>query len=558
MHHAKAYAALSFWGNVLQEQCCASGDGYVVSILRDYDLTTTDGVRDLAARAIAELCNNRVPNVESARLLWQISQMLKKFRYGCTATPEGMQMKWLERNAAVKQDVDVHIAWILDGMRKLLAPLDAAYELEEADGRFGNGAVFEHYSAIARWNQCERFSYNVCDPANTREWSSSSHDTARLCCVPKDMFKLRSITVEPAEATFLQQHIRSRLIAAAAKVMPRSSAIPQQLGGAGPEIQRRRALEGSRDGSLATIDLSDASDSISWAFVSRVFPPLIMSDLERCRSQYCETVGGKTEVLMYAGMGNATTFIVESLYFWAACTVISRYLRDFTPVSVFGDDIVLGTKAATHPLFNHYMSRLGLTVNMAKSGLSLGPGFREACGLVAYYGEELPLLRVQGYQTEKPEELVSLCSLINCAMAPDSRYAPFLRTSVIVVGKQVVDDFHPPILPEPPIREGVYLVDPSEQIGGWSYRSRWDAELQHPVVRVRCLTRQSMRRRLKHLTLGEAQGVLRGQLRTEFADARVGYKSRFCVLTAPGDKSELESAWVPLWSSDASFLSLLG
>lgn len=553
------YASLSYWANALSDACHACGDDYVVSFLRDHDLTTARGVRDLAATAIAELQNNRTPTAHSAVNLWQLSQCLKKFRFGCTATVKDMQAKWIERNSACSTSSSGPL-WVFDEMRKLLAPLGPAFEAVEDQGRFGNGAVYEHDTAIARWNRIQRFSYNVRCPDDTSEWCPSSSDTARLHCVPKDMFKLRSITVEPAEATFLQQYYRARLIAAAARTLPRNSAIPQQLFGAGPEVQRRRALAGSLSGRTATLDLSDASDSIRADDVYRVFPISITAALERARTPYVEINGTRYRCHMFAGMGNATTFIVETLYFWALFTVLSHWVRDFTPVSVFGDDIVIGIRAANHPLVREVVREVGLTLNFEKSGCSEGPGFREACGLAAYQGVELPLLRVQGWRCNKPEEQVSMCDFFNLAFEPDSRYAPFFREAAVRAAMDFREDYQVPLLPMRPERSGLYIVDPSERIGEWSYRSRWDPQIQHAQVKIQVLeTAPGKTVRVSDLTSAEALGVLNGQLHTSFNGAPVGTPAaRRSTFVLPSEAHRLASRWVTVWGSDPDFADLSG
>lgn len=557
------YDVVSSWGSLLQESVETCQCDYVVNILRDSDLTTPKGIKDLADYGVACLQNNLVSGVYDAVNLWQATQCLKKFRFGCAATPEEMQQGWLDRNARL--DGLTLPWWIRDGMRELLAPLADAFEATEGQGRFGNGAVYEtDWTTVhARWNSVKSFSYNVRDPYDIAWWNGRSCQTARLSCVPKDMLKLRTITVEPAEATFLQQLTRSRLIDAAARVLPYATAIPAQVFGGGPEVQRRRALKGSLDGSLATIDLSDASDSISIYDVADVFPCNVVAELERARSTYVEyrpdprkgTVRVRSH--MYAGMGNATTFIVETLYFWALFTTICRRLRFFTTVSVFGDDIVVPTGAARHPLFREYAEQAHVSLNMAKCGTSDGPGFREACGLAAFNGCELPLLRINGYRLDNPVELVSLCSLVNCCLDPDSRYAPFVRKVGERVGVDLVETLGCPVTPYRLSQEGVYIADPSETIGDWSYRSRWDPILQHPEVRVKVLESGVISRRYRTITPGEATGILHGQLRTTFADAEVGYHSRLHEFRYPNkDDVRLKHRWVPCWSSDASLTEL--
>jgi hypothetical protein len=558
----KTYEAVSYWADAVRSSVSEGEDDYVVELLRSYDLSTCDGVRDLSAFGISQLQNNRTLTTQNAIDLWQVSQMLKKFSYGCTASPEEMQSGWIERNAKCALPYQGP-SWVLARVAAKLAPLGPAFEATEANGRFGNGAVYEGITPFARWNASQAFSYDVRSPDSVRWWSPSPWDSARLSCVPKDMFKLRSITVEPSEATFLQQLYRTRLIAAAASVLPKSSAVPDQLWGGGPQRQRIRALRGSLDGKTATLDLSDASDSVRWDVVSMVFPPNIVAALERARSPYCE-VGESTKrtryrVHMYAGMGNATTFIVETLFFWALCTVLSEWVRDFTPVSVFGDDIVCGIKAANHPLFHEQLSLAGLSLNMAKSGLSVEPGFREACGLAAFAGCELPLLRIKGYDCRKPEELVSLCSMVNAALARDSRYAPFVRRFGERVGSDIRNDFECPLLPCEPLRPGVYLVDPDMAIGEWSYRSRWDDKSQHPEIRCRVLEADRGKTlRFRNLTNGEALGVLNGQLQTDFRmSEKAGFSARLTSFTIPSGKMKLSSTWNPVWSTGRELCDLV-
>lgn len=557
------YASLSFWGNALQSMAVTCVSDYLVDVLGNYNIAECDGVRDLAAFAVSELQNNRVPTTQDAIDLWQISQCLKKFRYGGAPSPEEMKAGWVQRNAKCGEPLVDEPSWLIEEARKLLVPLGPAYDAvgDTGLGRFGNGKVYEGYTSIARWNALIReASYWWRDPDDVRMWRGSSALSARLSCVPKDMYKLRSITVEPSEATFLQQLTRSRLIAAAARCMDRLSAIPQQAWGAGPEMQQRRCLLGSLTGHLATIDLSDASDSVRWDIVQRIFPKNVLADLEKSRSCYVDVDGTRYRCHMFAGMGNATTFIVESLYFWSLCTALSHWLRDFTPVSVFGDDIVLSRKVAAHPLFNHYLSRLGIVMNMAKSGLSEGPGFREACGVVAYQGETLPLYRIRGYRASNPDELVAMCGLVNTVLCAGDRHASFLRDVFVDVGRRIREDFRPPLLPAQPFTAGIYIVDPSEEVGPWSCRVRWDPNCQHVEVKCRVTHRTGKTVRMRDLTLGEAQGVLAGQLRTPFHDARIGYStSRSDLILNDPDfqRSEVIGTWVPVYELDREWVELL-
>lgn len=96
-------------------------------------------------------------------------------------------------------------------------------------------------------------------------------------------------------------------------------------------------LRGSKDGSLATIDLSAASDRVSCLCVGNVFRgnEALLRALRSTRTQKVELLknGPIRSLNMYSTMGNATTFPVESLIFLAANTnengTVSVRLRKF-------------------------------------------------------------------------------------------------------------------------------------------------------------------------------------------------------------------------------------
>lgn len=299
--------------------------------------------------------------------------------------------------------------------------------------RFGNGAVYEKAPIVKRWSSL--FEQSWIDPRMPTELYSSWGGTGlravgkgdslarfepsaadngaplefrcRLKAVPKDWNKKRLITVEPYLATYLQQTYRQELLASLVNSKCgdlRAMARCEFLGSSDPqERHRRMALEGSMDGSLATLDLSDASDFISWNQVRDVFPPLVVAALERARStrwvfqerHHRPVRSGR--IWMFAGMGNALTFTVETLMFHAACHAIARYHRIKNPrISVFGDDIVCATSLANLIVSLDLFSEFGWTINRSKSFYTADSRFRESCGVQAYKGEDVTLLRYMG------------------------------------------------------------------------------------------------------------------------------------------------------------------
>lgn len=152
-------------------------------------------------------------------------------------------------------------------------------------------------------------------------------------------------------------------------------------------VNQRFAKKGSIDGSIATIDWSSASDSISDLLVFSLVPDRWYQELDmaRCSRGWLpdgtlRTWGG------FSAMGNGFTFELESIIFYSitlACTYISG--GDPTLCSIYGDDTICPSEAA--PLLMDVMSDLGFLPNRDKT-FSTGP-FRESCGKHYYNGVDV-------------------------------------------------------------------------------------------------------------------------------------------------------------------------
>nr|WKV33004.1 MAG: RNA-dependent RNA polymerase [Riboviria sp.] len=154
-------------------------------------------------------------------------------------------------------------------------------------------------------------------------------------------------------------------------------------------VNQRLAFEGSRDhlavDPWATLDKSSASNLIAKNLILLLFPAPWCRVLMRLRSpRYLaptELGGGIHSYEMYAGMGNGTTFAVESLIFAAFCYAVGSLedpslVADKRTFSVYGDDVIIrSSEAKPYIQFAEYM---GLRMNYEKSFLE-GP-FRESCG----------------------------------------------------------------------------------------------------------------------------------------------------------------------------------
>jgi hypothetical protein len=205
--------------------------------------------------------------------------------------------------------------------------------------------------------------------------------SARLGFVPKTSKTDRTICVEPSLNALGQKGIGTYM--------------KKRLGLFGVDLRdqgvnRSLALKGSIDGSLATVDLSSASDTVSYALVMSLLPTDWFNLLDQFRSESVEYQGVVTELEKFSSMGNAYTFELESLIFYAlalgVCDYLeliggpifggSRLLTRRWDVSVFGDDIIVPVEAVE--LLYETLNWCGFEVNTEKS-FSTG-FFRESCG----------------------------------------------------------------------------------------------------------------------------------------------------------------------------------
>ena len=136
------------------------------------------------------------------------------------------------------------------------------------------------------------------------------------------------------------------------------------------------ARRGSVDGSLATLDLSSASDSVTVELVRQLLPPDWFYYLDAARSHVVDVDGVIHTLSMFSSMGNGFTFELESLIFYALARSVTYLTGIGGSISVYGDDIIVPTQAA--PYLQHLLRCVGFLVNADKSFVD-GP-FRESCG----------------------------------------------------------------------------------------------------------------------------------------------------------------------------------
>lgn len=231
---------------------------------------------------------------------------------------------------------------------------------------------------------------------------------AKLFTVPKKSDIDRCACKEPDVNMFLQKgvgnHIRRRLKKFGINLNDQS-------------INRRLARVGSIDGSLATLDLSSASDTVTVSCVQALLPTEWFLYLNDIRSRTVDVDGTVVTTEMFSSMGNGFTFELESLIFFALMKS-TAYLRGHPGViSVYGDDIIVPSGMYDDACW--ILGVFGFTPNESKSFAS-GP-FRESCGGHYWYGEDITPFYLKRPPTHLTD-LIRVCNrLRHWALAEESR-----------------------------------------------------------------------------------------------------------------------------------------
>ncbi len=219
--------------------------------------------------------------------------------------------------------------------------------------------------------------------------------------VPKNAKTDRVIAIEPDWNMFFQRGIggaiRYRLIKRLG-LLTRTS----------QDKHKHLAQVGSATGSLATIDLQAASDSVSLALCEMLLPDDWFRAVQTTRCQY-GTIQGKTiEYEKVSSMGNGFTFELETLIFWAlarACCSSSDTL------SVYGDDIVVDGARAEAVI--SLLQQVGFTINSRKTFIA-GP-FRESCGGHYHMGHDVTPPYFREFVTTELHHLIGAANKISRA-----------------------------------------------------------------------------------------------------------------------------------------------
>lgn len=240
---------------------------------------------------------------------------------------------------------------------------------------------------------------------------------AKLIAVAKTAKAPRLIASEPTAHQWCQQAVRSWLEKRLEKLVPEFITLKDQT------LSAKLAQEASREGRLATVDLSSASDRLSLWAIERAFRrnTSLLEVIHAVRTRVVQNTIPGTETFQVVlrkafSQGTAITFPVQSLFF-LMCTLsvmpgnsISEKVKAARgKVRVYGDDIVVPVERYAD--LTALLSLVGLKVNLRKS-FSQGY-FRESCGGDYYRGYDVAPVKPKSFDPSTPDGRTALVDAAN-------------------------------------------------------------------------------------------------------------------------------------------------
>lgn len=258
------------------------------------------------------------------------------------------------------------------------------------------------------------------DLQTVHELDENEEPPVRVVFVPKTATTPRVIAIEPHFMQYMQQSLMIDMV----DRIERSPILSHSVHFRDQTYNQEGARRASINRINATIDLSEASDRVSFDLARRVLRYTPYWDyLEQCRSLKAQTPSGFVLKLnKFASMGSATCFPVEAYVFAALCISAMHVHRRTIPtyesvrayskeILVYGDDIIApcGILRTLVPYFNSY----GLKINSNKS-FSKG-SFRESCGADYFKGVSVKPVYARQRLPERDEKWSPSVQLAWCS-----------------------------------------------------------------------------------------------------------------------------------------------
>jgi hypothetical protein len=223
----------------------------------------------------------------------------------------------------------------------------------------------------------------------------------RVITVPKTLKAPRIIAIEPTAMQYAQQSLLREI----SDIIKEDGFLYDVVGLDDQEPNRVLASKGSHSGDLATLDLSEASDRVSYQHVRALLHgvPDLLQAVDACRSRKADVPGhGVIRLAKFASMGSALCFPFEAMVFTTLIFMgIERELNSPLTyekiesfrgkVRVFGDDLIVPRDYVLSVVDELHL--FGYVVNVNKSFWT--GRFRESCGREYYDGHDVSIVKVR-------------------------------------------------------------------------------------------------------------------------------------------------------------------
>lgn len=231
----------------------------------------------------------------------------------------------------------------------------------------------------------------------------------RFTTVPKDVNKRRGICVEPSVNIALQlpvgAYMKDRLARIGLDLLH------------GQDHHRDLACVGSQFGSYATIDLSNASDTVAHSVVKLLLPSAWYDLLSTLRCSHTRIGGKWVKLEKFSSMGNGFTFELETLIFASivhASGGTFHKSKEYRNSLVYGDDIIVPVEISDTVI--SALRWFGFVPNPRKTFTS--GDFRESCG-----GDFFKGIKVRPYyiknEPHEPQDWIKLANGIRAMVGDD-------------------------------------------------------------------------------------------------------------------------------------------
>lgn len=225
---------------------------------------------------------------------------------------------------------------------------------------------------------------------------------SRFSTVPKNNEKRRPINIEPFGNILTQRAVGVFL----------RSEIHRLYGVDLNSLAETHRLRICDVDGIATIDLKNASDSVSLELCKFLLPKNLYSIIERCRSSMVLGPDGSYHITKkVSSMGNGFTFELMTLILMTICRTLD------SQSTVFGDDIIIERSRAQELI--SILENVGFEINKEKSFID--GDFRESCGANFHRTEGY----IESYDFMYPESIGDCVVIWNKVVRLASIYPSF-------------------------------------------------------------------------------------------------------------------------------------